>query len=145
MLKRIKENFISLSLTILIVLILFNSGLIFYNRTVMVQNYTLQKQTEEVRTAWAQIFESNLRRMDLGLRGYALTRNEQLLEPYLTGKRDMPGTLKRIDSLLLAQQLDTLYREFQVFKPKVDAYVSYAEEMKMYAQHENLTDFLRAE
>jgi CHASE3 domain sensor protein/putative methionine-R-sulfoxide reductase with GAF domain len=139
--KKFKENFISLSLTLLIVLILLNATLIFYNRSVMVTNNVLQKQTEEVKKAWAEIFESNLRRMDLGLRGYAITRNPQLLDPYVTGKKDMPRTMARIDSLLTVQKLDSLKLQFDIFEPKVEAYIKYAEEMENKARNEDLEGF----
>src|SRR5687768_11600435 len=123
MIKRIKGDFITLSLTILMVLIVFNAGLIFYNRYVMIENNLLQAQTEVVRRHWNSIFDSNLRRMDLGLRGYALTRNPQLLDPYRTGARDMPITLKNIDSLLTVQNLDTMRDAFTSFSAKVNDYL----------------------
>jgi CHASE3 domain sensor protein len=143
MLKRLKDNFISISLYLLIALIVVNTALIIYNRNVMVSNNTLQKQTEEVRKAWSEVFDGNLRRMDLGLRGYALTKNEQLLEPYVTGKRDMSGTIKRIDSLLVAQNLDTLRDDFEVFKVKLDQYMDYSDQMRSYAEQGNTEEFLR--
>lgn len=143
MMKKFKDNFISISLSVLIALILLNTVLIFYNRAVMVRNNTLQKQTEEVKKAWAEIFESNLRRMDLGLRGYALTRNPQLLDPYQTGKRDMDRTLFRIDSLLQVQELDSLRLQFETFVPKTKAYIKYAEEMEMHARNDSIRDFVR--
>ena len=143
MIKNLKENFISISLYLLIALILVNTILTVYNRSVMVNNNTLQKQTEEVKKAWTEVFDSNLRRMDLGLRGYALTRNSQILDPYMTGKRDMPRTVRRIDSLLVVQQLDTLRDDFEAFKIKLDQYIQYAEEMRGHAEQGNTEEFLR--
>jgi CHASE3 domain sensor protein len=143
MIKKFKENFISISLSVLITLLLLNTVLIFYNRAVMVRNNVLQKQTEEVKKAWTEIFESNLRRMDLGLRGYALTRKTQLLDPYETGKRDMDRTLFRIDSLLTVQNLDSLKGQFDIFQPKVKDYIQYSEEMKNYARQDNVEAFVK--
>jgi CHASE3 domain sensor protein len=143
MIKNLKENFISISLYLLISLILVNTILIIYNRNVMVKNNILQKQSEEVKKAWTEVFDGNLRRMDLGLRGYALTKNTQLLDPYVTAKRDMPRTIKRIDSLLVVQHLDTLRDDFEGFKVKLDQYMVYADEMKNYAEQENTQEFLR--
>jgi CHASE3 domain sensor protein len=143
MIKNLKENFISISLYLLIFLIVINTILIIYNRNVMVTNNILQKQSEEVKKAWTEVFDGNLRRMDLGLRGYALTKNPQLLEPYVTGKRDMPRTVRRIDSLLTVQQLDTLKDDFEGFKVRLDQYMAYTDEMKNFAQQDNLEDFIR--
>lgn len=143
LLRKIKESFITFSLSVLIVLILVNTVLTFYNRYVMVENNLLQKQTEEVKELWTAIFESNLRRMDLGLRGYALTRNEQILSPYMDAKREMPSTLVRIDTMLAVQGLDSLRQAFQVFRPKVDQYIVYAEEMRIRAEAGDLEGFLK--
>jgi CHASE3 domain sensor protein len=143
MIKRIKESFITFALTLMIVLIAVNTALIFYNWKVMVENNTLQKQSEEVKSLWTAIFESNLRRMDLGLRGFALTRNEGLLDPYRTGKGDMPRTVRKIDSLLVVQNLDSVRQQFDIFKPKIEKYFEYTEEMKSYALQGDLVSFVR--
>src|SRR5687768_14222443 len=124
MIKKMKENFITVSLVVLMVLLVVNAGLIFYNRSVMMEINHLQIQTEEVRGHWNSIFDNNLRRIDLGLRGYALTRNPQLLSPYTTAVSDMPVTLKSIDSLLSVQQLDTMRDAFTSFSTKVNEYVA---------------------
>jgi CHASE3 domain sensor protein len=142
-LKRIKESFITFSLTVLIILICVNAGLIYYNKYVMEKNNTLQKQTEAVKANWASIFESNLRRMDLGLRGYALTHNPGFLGPYNDGKKDMPKALKNIDSLLTVQHLDSIKLQFGLFKPKVEQYIAYADEMKAQIDAGRMEDFLR--
>jgi CHASE3 domain sensor protein len=143
MIKRFKENFITASLTILMVLLVFNAGLIFYNRAVMVENNMLQRQTEEVRKQWGSIFDSNLRRMDLGLRGYALTRNPQLLSPYESGVRDMPITAKNIDSLLAVQHLDTIREKFVGFAQKLVEYVAHSDKMRALAEQDSIKAFVR--
>jgi CHASE3 domain sensor protein/ribosomal protein L18 len=142
MIEKIKQNFINVSLSLLITLIVINTILIFYNRSVMVENNILQKQTEEVKQAWNVIFERHLRRMDLGLRGYALTRNEQVLQPYVDGLKDLPKALQRIDSLLDVQRLDSLKQSFTAFQPKVKEYLTYVEEMKDFADQDSLEGFV---
>jgi CHASE3 domain sensor protein len=143
MIQKFKENFIALSMSLLITLILLNTFLIFYNRSEMLRNTMLQKQTLEVKKAWGNVFESNLRRMDMGLRGYALTKNSQMLEPYQTGKIDLFKGLKNIDSLLLVQNLDSLQLEFQKFRPKVEAFTDYLDEMREHASQNNMEAFLK--
>lgn len=142
MMKKIKENFISASLTILILLLVLNTGFILYNRSVMIENNILQKQTEEVRRNWNNIFESDLRLMDLGLRGYALTRNPQILEPYYSGIGKLKQTIKNIDSLLVVQQLDTLREKFTPFAIKLNDYVVHSEKMREYAEMDSLKTFI---
>lgn len=143
MLKKFKRNFNSISLSLLIALLLINTALIFYNRAVMVENNILQAQTEEVKEVWISVFDSDLRRMDLGLRGYALTRNAQLLDPYRSGMRDLPLATKNIDSLLMVQGRDSLARQFAAFKIKLADYVSFAERMRVVAEEGNTEEFVQ--
>jgi CHASE3 domain sensor protein/putative methionine-R-sulfoxide reductase with GAF domain len=143
MIKKLKENFITVSLTVLVALLIFNTGLIFFNRSVMVENNTLQKQTEEVRRNWTNIFERDLRLIDLGLRGFALTRNAQLLGPYYSGVQNLKQTIRNIDSLLVVQRLDTLREKFSPFSLKLNNYVVHSEVMRAYAEKDSLKDFVR--
>lgn len=142
MINKIKENFITVSLTLIMALLIFNAGLIFYNRQSMIANNRLQDQTEEVRRVWTGIFESNLRRMDLGLRGYALTRNPQLLDPYRTGVRDMPVSVRLIDSLLAVQGLDSTRQQFASFAQMLNDYVAHSETMRTFAERDSLEAFV---
>jgi CHASE3 domain sensor protein len=143
MLKKFKKNFNSISLSVLIVLLLVNTALIFYNRSVMVENNTLQAQTEEVKRLWISIFDTNLRRMDLGLRGYVLTKNPQLLDPYHSGMRDLPLSVKNIDSLLVVQGKDSIAQQFASFKIKLNDFVAFTERMRVIAEEGNTEEFIR--
>jgi CHASE3 domain sensor protein/putative methionine-R-sulfoxide reductase with GAF domain len=143
MIAKLKENFINISLTLLILLIIVNAILIVYNRSVMIENNILQKQTEEVKRNWNAIFESNLRRMDLGLRGYALTKNTGIMGPYYDGSKDMPVAVKRIDSLLKVQHLDSIQLKFELFKPKLAAYMNDSKQMVEYVEQDNIAEFTR--
>ncbi len=143
MLRKIKDNFITISLTVLMVLLVFNTALIFYNRSVMVTNNTLQRQTEEVKKLWIAIFDGNLRRMDMGLRGYALTRNPQMLDPYHSGLRDMAGTVRNIDSLLAVQNQDSIAQLFEPFKLKLNEFLAHNEKMRKLAEEGNLEEFVK--
>ncbi|MFM7856857.1 MAG: hypothetical protein ACKO96_34260, partial [Flammeovirgaceae bacterium] len=78
----LSKNFVPIALITIIALIFINIGLSMYNRSVMISNNELKSQTEEVKLRLNNIFENILRRIDLGLRGYALTKNKQLLDPY---------------------------------------------------------------
>jgi CHASE3 domain sensor protein len=143
MLKKLKEKFITFSLSLLIVLVLLNALLIFYNRKVMIDNVIIQKQTSEVKMVWSSLFETNLRRMDMGLRGYGLVQNPQLLDPYYTGIRDLKIALNRIDSLLDVQGLDSLKQQFAMVKPKFLDYVDHSEQMRKSADEGNMQEFIR--
>jgi CHASE3 domain sensor protein len=134
MLGRLKENFINIALSLLILLMLLSGVFMWYNRSVMIENKALKEQTEMVKKTWEMIFEFSLRKMDLGLRGYALTQNESLIGPYFTGKQEIETTVKAIDSLLTLQGLDTVREKFEVFKPKLESFMAHSELMRKHAQ-----------
>lgn len=143
MIKKFKENFIAASLTILMVLLLINVALIFYNRSVMFKNNILQTQTETVRRHWSSIFDNSLRRIDLGLRGYALTKNPQMLRPYEDGVKAIPITFKNIDSLLAVQHLDTVRQQFPILTSKVNEYLAHCDRMRVAVTRDSTNAFLR--
>lgn len=148
LIKKIKESFISFSLTLLIILILVNTALIFYNRHVMIENTALQKQTQEVKKRWSDIFESNLRRMDLGLRGYALTKvpgvteTNGILSPYNDAILAHKPNLDKIDSLLVVQNLDSLREEFHEVRKKIDEFVSFTIHLKELVDQDRMEEFV---
>jgi CHASE3 domain sensor protein len=143
MIKAIKKNFIAIVLSVVIVLILINVGLTIYNRSVMIANNDLKAQTEEVKLRLGNIFENILRRIDLGLRGYALTRNKQLLNPYDGAIRDNVTNLAKLDSLFTIQRLDTTLEQFAVIKAGIEDYINTAKQMKALAEEGNTQEFIR--
>jgi len=142
MIKLIKQNFITFSLTLLIVLIVFSTGLTIYNRHVMVENYAIQKETEEAKRRWTNIFDDFLRRMDMGLRGYALTKNEGVLGPYYTAIDGLKSNLDRIDTLMAEQKLDSIREQFAGIRVKIEDFVDYSKEMKVKVDIDSIKDFV---
>jgi PAS domain S-box-containing protein len=143
MIKKVKENFTAIALSLVIVLVLINISFTVYNRSVMMNNNELKAQTEEVKLRLNTIFENILRRIDLGLRGYALTKNKQLLDPYDGAIKDNVKNLRALDSLFIVQKLDTTREQFFKIKEGIDAYINTSKEMKALAEAGNLEEFVR--
>ncbi len=143
MIQSIKKNFTAVALSVVIALVLINVGLTVYNRSVMIKNNELKVQTQEVKLRLTNIFETNLRRIDLGLRGYALTKNNQLLNPYNDAIRDNVTNLKKLDSLFVIQKLDTTAQQFISIKAGIEDYISTAKQMKELVDKDNMTEFVR--
>ena len=102
MIKTIRKNFIAIALSVVIALVVINVCLTVYNRSVMIANNELKLQTEQAKFRLNNIFESILRRIDLGLRGYALTKNKQLLDPYDGAIKDNTTNLAKFSLLSMA-------------------------------------------
>ena len=143
MIKTIRKNFIAIALSVVIALVVINVCLTVYNRSVMIANNELKLQTEQVKFRLNNIFESILRRIDLGLRGYALTKNKQLLDPYDGAIKDNTTNLAKLDSLFEVQKLDTTLEQFSKIKKGIDDYIVTAKQMKLLAEQDSIRDFVR--
>lgn len=142
MIEFVRKNIITVALSVLMLLVLTSATLTYYNRKVMIENYALKKQTEEVKARWTNIFESDLRRMDLGLRGYALTKNQGILGPYTDGMRATTPDLDKIDSLLGVQGLDTMREDFRGVRLKIDEFIAHTRHMKELVDLDSMNDFV---
>jgi len=144
MLKSIKENFISVALSMLLLLVFASAALTIYNKKIMVENYELKKQTEEVKLRWKNIFGSNLNRMDLGLRGYALTRDQGgIMSPYRDALNDNIPNLNKVDSFLVVQHLDTLRENFLEVRKKIEGFIAFAKHQKSLIDKDSIDLFLK--
>src|SRR5690606_40979564 len=82
MIRYIRGNFFNATLFVIILLVVGSFAFTVYNRQVMIHNTELKHETEAVKENFNFIFSNTLQLIDLGLRGYVLTGNEQLLSPY---------------------------------------------------------------
>lgn len=143
MMDYIKRNLFTVLLSLLVVLLVASVAFTAYNRKVMIENTVLKKQTELVKAELNNIFDANLRSMDMGLRGYALTQNKQLLDPFFGGITRGEATLATLDSLLAVQNLDTLMPEFAKFKTEHAAFITHSMKMKDLAEQGDIEGFVR--
>jgi CHASE3 domain sensor protein/putative methionine-R-sulfoxide reductase with GAF domain len=123
-------------------LISIGVGLTWYNKNIMEKNVALRKQTEDVKSRWDKIFGDQLRRMDMGLRGYALTRGENVLSPYNDAKKEVMPNLEKIDSLLAVQHLDTLREDFKVFKDMAEEFLKLEANQKQLIDEGKIDEFV---
>lgn len=141
--KFLAKNFIPFLLisisTLLAVSVWYNIS----TRKVLMRTYEIQRQTEAVKAEFSEIFRNTLRQIDLALRGYALTGQEGMLSPYHEALVLNARNMKRIDSLLAVQKLDTTRREFAAFKVALDEYLAYTAKMKEHIERGEVDTFLQ--
>src|SRR6187399_3149589 len=73
------------------------------NNAIIEQNHMILQQTELVQQTTQVILTQIMHGLDLGVRSYGYTQDEQMLIPYREAIQIPPGTFKRIDSLLSIQ------------------------------------------
>lgn len=138
----IKENLVMVSMITIMILIATGTIFTWLNKRKIVETTLLKSQAEEVKQRLDMIFSSHLRQIDLGLRGYALTKSEQLLDPLKTGIRANELNLQKLDSLLRIQKLDTSFAKFNKIKKGISDYIKYSMLMKKEAEIDSMKQFV---
>jgi CHASE3 domain sensor protein len=139
----LREKFILVAMVLLGALILVSTLLTWYNKQQLIETARIKAEAEQVKYLLGGIFERTLRSIDLGIRGYALTSNKQLLSPYEGAVREHPINLRKIDSLLTLQKLDTSVAKFERIKKELDNYIGVARQMMTEVTNGNQAEFLR--
>jgi CHASE3 domain sensor protein/putative methionine-R-sulfoxide reductase with GAF domain len=139
----LREKLITVYMIFLGLLIFISAMLTLYNKQELVATAKIKAEAEQVKYLLGGIFERTLRSIDLGIRGYALTKNNQLLSPYDGAVREHPNNVRKIDSLLNLQKLDTSVTAFAKIKLELNNYIDVAAKMKSEITNGNQEEFLR--
>jgi CHASE3 domain sensor protein len=93
------------------------------NKSIIEKNSALQQQSIAVKSLTEQILSKTIHGLDLGLRGFAITHDDQMLIPYREAITENNKIFHRVDSLLRSQQ----YQDLQGLKEvetEVDKYIA---------------------
>jgi len=135
------QNLIRYGTVTIIVLMLISALLSFYNKKEMLSTTNTKNKAEEVKNRLNSIFNTNLNGIDLGLRGYAITKDEKMLDPYNGNFSNTKSNLDSIENLLLQQGLDSSITSFKKIKLAVNNYLLFVDQMKVEAKKEDITRF----
>jgi CHASE3 domain sensor protein len=125
----IRQHLITFYMIVLAVLISVSAVLTWYNKRELLRTAQIKQEAEQVKYLLGGIFERTLRSIDLGIRGYALTKNKGLLSPYESAVREHPKNIGKIDSLLTVQKLDTSVMAFAQVKVALNSYIETSKQM----------------
>ena len=98
------------------------------NKQIIEENSALQKQSELVKELTKEILSGTMHGLDIGLRGFALTREEKMLEPYRKAMELNAATFRDLEQILKQQGYAGL-EDLQSVKIEVDAYVAFCNKM----------------
>ena len=80
MLKFLKENWIILVIGLFLIT---SMSLAIRNNYVIEENHALQQQTQLIRQRTQEILSRTMHGLDLGVRGFGLTKDKNMLRPYI--------------------------------------------------------------
>jgi CHASE3 domain sensor protein len=105
-LEWIKKNAIFFSAVLVLVLITVNTGIVYYNDWVLKKNIRVKAETERAIFLTNQLWNQVVRNVDVGMRGFAITKADGLLSPMRDGIRDNPKIQTELRALTASQGFD---------------------------------------
>jgi CHASE3 domain sensor protein len=98
------------------------------NHFIIKENEALLKQTELVSERTKEILSRTMHGLDLGVRGYSLTLEDNMLIPYREAVEKNDATFRELETQLTAQQYPSLDK-LAALKAEVHSYVEYCNQM----------------
>jgi CHASE3 domain sensor protein len=141
---QVKNNTVVFSACLIILLVTSNAGLIFYNKGITEKMATIKSQTDQAKQLNGLIWDDIIRNFDVGLRGYALTKDEALLNPYKEAIAKYPAYFEKVDSLLKVQlyphrnELITIWHAYNDYSKACDHMVELARQDSMVLFNQEL-------
>lgn len=99
----IKKKAIVFSAMLMIALVFTNAGLIIYNSYVLDRATKLRSEAEQAQSLIRNLWTEVAPQLDLGLRGFALTKDEALLQPYKLSQDNHKLYFRELEGLLQRQ------------------------------------------
>ncbi len=138
----IQKNVFFVGISFIVMLILMATALGWYSKQEMIETTHVKERGQEIKKRLTDVFSEYITKMDLGLRGYVLTQNEQMLVPYNSSVRGGLQNLDKIDSLLQLQRMDTSLASFEKIKIATKNYIAHCDHMRELAKAGNTEEFL---
>ena len=98
------------------------------NKAIIDKNSALQEQSQKIKGLTEKILTGTLHGLDLGARGYALTKEEKMLEPYQKAIEENTVNLKELEALLTQQKYYKI-DDLQMIKAELESYIAFATQL----------------
>jgi CHASE3 domain sensor protein len=124
--RLISNNVIVASIILVVVLICLSTGLVIYNRKVVMQA-TEVKDRSELTLLRSDAILNNLQAIDLGLRGYAITKDKTHFGHYQSALQGTQATFDSLEFLLNKQHYDLT--EFRLLRSEMNKYADFCKQV----------------
>ncbi len=140
LIQYLRENNILFSVSCIILLILASVSLSFYNSRVLAGYNRTKLESQAILRDTDELL-IKLQAMDLGVRGYALTKKQGLLEPFTNSVVDADSCLYRLNAELRRQEYGHMEDLLQV-KHVFEDYISFCRLMVETARTDSTAAFV---
>jgi len=139
--RSLNKSLITTSVISITALLLLNIGGTLYNNKIIEENRKLQQQAEEIKVTISQFAIIIIHNHDLGLRGYALYRNEKYLYPIKFAVHDKDSLLNIVERSLVQQHYPTA--EFFQLRDSINAFSALTLKMLKLIDTNDMAEFNR--
>jgi CHASE3 domain sensor protein len=139
--KKLRQNnAIIVSALLVLVLVVFNTIAIINNNQALKESTALKQESEQIIDQSEQVLDAVIRNIDLGLRGYALTKEEKLLGPLQSALETKVYVFDFLEESLTKQDYTDM-ASFYALKKGVEEYVRFSQEMIELVQKDEMEEF----
>ena len=117
-----------------------NMALTIRNNFIIQQANGLINETEKVKQLTEEILTGTMHGLDLGVRGFALTKDEGMLNPYEKSLQSTSKTFRDLESILKKQGYPDI-SGVKAVEDEVNAYIEYSKEMVDIARMDSMSIF----
>lgn len=138
--KFFAEKWFIIAVCTIAVLQVVTLGVFIRNKLIIDDNNDLRKQVEEVKTKSKSIMSEVVHGIDLGVRGFALTKKQGLLDPFTNVTKSSPRLLNDIETLLRKQNYPDI-QKFYNMRKELDSYFAWSARMIELVQIDSMQAF----
>jgi signal transduction histidine kinase len=138
-----EKNFIYIVVVIINLLLLADILLTYYNNTIIKKNRTLQVEAETIKLYTEQIGKSTIHGIDIGIRGYAIVREDRFFSPVDSALLRKDSILNNIEYRLARQGYDRM-DEFNALRDSLNAYAQFSLHLKTLLSQRRDAEFMQS-
>jgi CHASE3 domain sensor protein len=138
--KFFAEKWFVIAVCTIAILQIVNLVVFIRNGVIIEENNALRKEVEVVKAKSQSIMTGVVHSIDLGVRGYALTKKQGLLDPFSKVRKTTPELMTEIEILLKKQNYPEIQRFYSVRK-ELEKYFEWSAEMIEMVELDNMAEF----
>lgn len=123
-----RKRTIVVIVTIVSLLLVINAVLVYHNKNIMVRNAAIIHKSDHITALVDQLLSVTLHNLEMGIRGYGVTKDEALLSPALDAINVNDARFDAIKIELDSQQYDTA--PLEDLRNAYSDYIDFVKEMK---------------
>jgi CHASE3 domain sensor protein len=140
--KFFSRNWIVIAVSAIAIAQVVNMGVSIRNMRIIEKNNKLQQQVDLVKQRTGEIITNTIHGIDLGVRGFALTKDNKLLDPFSRAQKSNGPIFDELEYLLKQQEYADLSKFYKLRKV-VDEYFITSEKMNQQVRDGNMDEFAR--